>query len=141
MRVALVAYVAYVAHIAYYSHIFRLYYYTFSFRISHQRNIGHTNLAVLVFATLNNIMLIKAILKLMSFVAYNFVPNSVANSPISTNNLMPYFQKPNVYLYIYIYTHIYIYIKIYGFCDMNFRSVIKRRLYVCVYCCTFKSYG
>ena len=86
----------------YYSHTFTLYYYTFSFLISHQRNTGHTNLAVLVFATLNNIMFIKASLKLMSFAAYNFVPNRVTNSPIGTNNLTPYFQKPNICLYIYI---------------------------------------
>jgi len=67
----------------------------------------HTNLAVLVFATLNNIMLIKAILKLLRFSAYNFVPNPVTNSPIGTNNLTPYSQKPNIYLYIYIYIYIY----------------------------------
>jgi len=117
----------------YYSHTFTFYYFIlFAFLIFHQRNTGHTNLAVLVCGTLNNIMLIKAILKLMRFAAYNFVPNPVTNSPIGTNNLTPYFQKPNIYLYIYNE-------KIYGFCYMNFRSVIKRLLYVCVYCCTFPS--
>ena len=43
----------------------------------------------------------------MSFAAYNFVPNPVSNSSIGTNNLTPYFQRPNIYLYTYIYVCMY----------------------------------
>jgi len=85
----------------------------------------------------------------MSFAAYNFVPNPVSNSSIGTNNLTPYFQRPNIYLYIYVCMYVCImcvYVRIkrikkYEFCDTNFRSVIKWCLCVCVYCCTFKLCG